>query len=297
MNRAPFTWGGRTYEPPGATGRLAGHGFLAAADWQIVDVSESALASRLDTRTLDPATAWWPWPFVITATHRLAAGALTLTLDFENLGDDVAPMMCGLHPYFPLRFLAQATGDGGAAGALPTAADLAGADEAGARETCHVWVEADTLWDLAQGRATGVTRPVGERWDVRQPRSLAALEQTAARAGVAQANGRMPVLLYGTTAALDGARAGEDPAGPGGITSGVVDTAAGLKMTFEKSRAFGTVALYTPAGHAAVSLEPRSALPDALTLEAADSDTATGVRAVGPGETWRASARLSLSPF
>ena len=57
----------------------------------------------------------------------------------------------------------------------------------------------------------------------------------------------------------------------------------------------GALALYTPPAHAAVSLEPRSALPDALALAADDPTLATGLRAVAPGAPWHAWARLALA--
>jgi hypothetical protein len=103
------------------------------------------------------------------------------------------------------------------------------------------------------------------------------------------------VLFYGLPDALEGAVKGDDPAGPGGITSGVVDAASGLKLTLETSKAFGGIAVYSPPAHAAVSLEPRSTLLDALSLAAVQPGLATGVRTVEPGKPWRAWARLSVS--
>jgi galactose mutarotase-like enzyme len=305
FNRAPFVWRGRTYEAPDAKDRLPGHGFAAGSAWEVIDATDAALGCRLDTRTLDPAAAWWPWPFTFTATYRVDNGALTLELELDNVGDEPAPLLCGLHPYFPLRFVApvDASGlaggavSGGAVAASPTAAELVGEDEPGARHTCRVWVDADALQDPAHGRATAALGAIGERWDVRRPRSLADLASTAAQAGVAHEDGRMPVLLYATRAALESASTGDDPAAPGGVTSGVVDAASGLMLTLETSRAFGALALYTPPRHAAVSLEPRSALPDALTLAVDEPHLATGRRAVEPGRPWRAWARLSLAPW
>lgn len=297
-NRAPFSWRGRTYGPPDGRERLAGHGFAAGATWEVIHQGPSSLVCRLDTHRLDPAAAWWPWPFTLTATHRVDPGALTLTLELDNLAADPAPIMLGLHPYFPLRFVAPpAVQDAATHGRPPTAADLVGDDEPAARRSCQVWVETDTLWDLARGSATGESRPVGGLWDTRRPRSLTDLAETAERAGVAQDSGRMrmPVLLYGNREALEGALVEDDPAAPGGVTSGVVDTTSGVAMKLETSRAFGTVAVYTPPAHAAVSLEPRSSLPDALTLAAANPRLPTGLRTMMPGQPWRAWARVSLT--
>ena len=294
--RAPFLWRGRSYAPPGGRDRLAGHGFAAGAPWEVLDAGPDSLVCRLDTRTLDPATAWWPWPFRLTATHRVEPAALTLSLELESLHPDPAPVMLGLHPYHPLRLVARPGFEPQGRPAPPTAAELAGEGQEEARQACRVWVAADDLWDLDRTRSGWAAPDLQERWALRRPRSLADLAQTAQRSGVAQADGRMPVLFYGDQDALRGAASGEEPAAPGGVTSGVVDTASGVALRLETSRAFGAVVVYTPPAHAAVSLEPRSTLLDALTLGAAQPDLPTGVRSVEPGRPWRAWARLSLQP-
>ncbi|HEV2122830.1 MAG TPA: hypothetical protein VGW38_08655, partial [Chloroflexota bacterium] len=183
------------------------------------------------------------------------------------------------HPYFPLRFLE---------------ADAATPEEA--RQTCAVWVEGDELWALNRGAATGDVAPVSGNHDLRHLRTLAEIE-----AGI---EGRMPVLLYGRRDALEAAArsAGGDvpntadaPDAPGGITSGVWDQASGLAITFETSRAFGTVALYRPPDPMRVSLEPRAALPDALHVAHMRPNVPTGLRTLAPGARYRAWARLSLT--
>jgi hypothetical protein len=222
--------------------------------------------------------------------------ALTLSLELESLHPDPALVMLGLHPYHPLRLVAPPGAAAGGRSTPPPASELAGAGEAEARQACRVWVEADELWDLDRGHAGWAAPGLKERWALRRPRSLADLAQTAQETGVAHADGRMPVLFYGDVAALRSAAAGDDPAGPGGITGGVLDTASGVGLRLETSRAFGAVVVYTPPAHAAVSLEPRSTLLDALTLAAAQPDLATGLRSVEPGRPWRGWARLSLQP-
>jgi galactose mutarotase-like enzyme len=294
--RAPFLWRGRSYAPPGGRERLAGHGFAAGAPWEVLHTEPDSLVCRLDTRTLDPATAWWPWPFTLTATHRVQPAALTLSLELESLHPDPAPVMLGLHPYHPLRLVTRSELGPQGRQTPPTAADLVAEGEAEARQACRVWVEGGDLWDLDRARSGWGASELQERWALRRPRSLADLAQTAQRSRVAQADGRMPVLFYGDQEALRGAASGEDPAAPGGITSGVVDTASGVALRLETSRAFGAVVVYTPPAHAAVSLEPRSTLLDALTVGAAQPDLPTGVRSVAPGRPWRAWVRLSLQP-
>jgi hypothetical protein len=266
----------------------------------VVEAGAATLVCRLDSRALDPGVAWWPWPYVVTATHRVAPGELHLTLSFENLANEPAPLMVGLHPYFPLRFTlshqrsrSAATGGGAA---WPAAADLIGADEMAARQTCQVWVDAGTLWERQRSGGPGALRAVAAEWDVRRPRSLADLAGRAVQMGIASPDGRLPVLLYVDREALaEASGPGSDPAAGGGVASGVVDAASGLRLTLETSRAFGVVALYVPPAHPAVSLEPRSSLPDALALARDDPDLATGLRTVAPGTPWQAWARLSLA--
>lgn len=290
QNRSPFTWRGRTYDPGSGRGRLPGHGFAARAAWAVIDANETTLVSRLDTRQTGDDAAYWPWPFTLTVTHHVEPGALTLSCEVDNLASGPAPLLFGLHPYFPLRLHTPQAGGAPATNAIPAPEELAGGDETSARRTCRVWVESGELVDLDRGMATGMVRPVEARWDVRHPRSLADLAEAA---GAASRAGRAPLLLYGKREAL-AALGGEDPAAPGGVTSGVVDTTAGLAVRLETSRAFGTVALYCP-DKPAVSLEPRTALPDALTVAAADPQALTGLRAVEPGIPWRAWARVSLT--
>ena len=288
--RAPFVWRGREYGPPGKE-RLSGHGFASAAEWEVVTAGESELVCRLDTRKLG-ADVWWPWPFTLTARHRVEPGALLLELELESLHPEPAPVMIGLHPYHPLRLVGGL--ELGAGETPPTAAELVGEDEAGARRSCEVWVEADDLWDLDRERAAWMGPEGRARWALRRPRSLHDLAQTAAAAGVASADGRMPVLFYGKPEALRAAREGTDPAAPGGLSSGVRDGASGVGLRLETSLAFGGLAVYTPPGHAAVSLEPRSTLLDAPALASAQPELDTGLRAVEPGRPWRGWARLSL---
>ena len=274
-HRLPLRWRGREIRPSGASGEgLGGHGYAAGAAWSVVERGETHVVCRLESRHLPEGATHWPWRARLTATYRIAPRALTFELEIENLADEPAPVMPGLHPYFPLRLLES---------------DTRSAEEA--RQTCAVWVEADELWALERGGATGDVSAVTGALDLRAPRSIAEIEG-------AFVDGRMPVQLYGRRDALAGAASGapgDAPDAPGGVTSGVWDRAAGLAVTFETSRAFGTVALYRPPDPLLVSLEPRAALPDALHVAATRPDVPTGLRALSPGESYRAWARLSLS--
>jgi galactose mutarotase-like enzyme len=275
-HRVPLLWRGRAITPSGVGEALPGHGFAAGAAWTVVQQTASTVTCRLDSRDVPGADERWPWPAVLTADYRVSPGALEFELEIESRADEPAPLMPGLHPYFPLRFVES---------------DPATPEEA--RHSCAVWVEADELWALERGAATGDAGPVSGPLDLNRPRSVAAIED--------HFGGRMPVQLYGRRDALEGAASRADGTAaaatdaPGGVTSGVWDRAAGLAVTFEISRAFGTVALYRPPDPLRLSLEPRAALPDALYVAATRPGVPTGLRSLDPGARARFRARLTLS--
>ncbi len=302
-HQTPFRWRGTSYriednDRPG----VAIHGIVAVAPWEVVEAGEDVLTARFDSERVPARETRWPWPFLLTATHRVAQGALSLELALTNRADESVPHLLGLHPYVPLRVTP--AGTVGTEG-LPTAEALAGETPQRWRETCRVWVAGEHLWEMRQGLGTGTVLDLEGDWDLRTPRSVADLE---ASLGVPAGGGqfgadreargpRLPVLLYGAREALAAGEAGTRSAEPGGVTSGVDDTASGVRVTLETSLGFGSLALFCPPGRPFISLEPRSAVSDALTLMHAPGVPPTGVCALGPGETWRARVRLSAAPL
>lgn len=302
-HQTPFQWLGKEFriaanDRPG----VAIHGIVAGAPWEVLDAGESHITSRFDSERFPERDARWPWPFELTATHRVERGALYLELAITNRGDIEVPHLLGLHPYFPVRVTPVRPVP---EGTLPTAADLAGDEPAVWRNSCLVWVEADHLWEMQQGLGTGKIRELQEGWDLRTPQAVAELEQRLTPApgpGPFGGNGqagrpRLPVLLYGKRAALEVAWDGGRAAEPGGVTSGVTDLASRVQITLESSMAFGSLALFCPPGQPFVSLEPRSAVSDALTLVHDPGVFATGICPLAPGETWEAWTRLSAAPL
>jgi hypothetical protein len=93
------------------------------------------------------------------------------------------------------------------------------------------------------------------------------------------------VLLYGKRAALRGPEAGTDPTEAYGVISGIRDRASGVEATLESSAGFGSLAVFFPPGWPFVSLEPRSAVSDALTLMNDPQRLSTGVYPLGAGQT------------
>jgi len=301
-HQTPFTWRGKQYAvQPNDRPGVAIHGIVAGSPWEVVDASESHVACRFDSEAFPGRVERWPWPFVLTASYRVEEGTLRLDLTLENRSEDVVPHLLGLHPYFPVRF----TPASGTASEMPTAEELAGPDPDAARETCEVWVAADEIWEMRAGLGTGeITRLDGPA-DLRTGNSVAYLEREIGTppgqgafgndAGVRGA--RLPVLLYGKRAALRGPEAGTDPTEPYGVVSGIRDRASGIEAVLETSAGFGSLAAFFPAGRPFISLEPRSAVSDALTLANDPRRLSTGIHPLAPGKTWKAWVRLLARPI
>ena len=274
---SPSSGRGRRSPPPEFDGEaLPGHGFAAGAAWTVVHRSASGVTCRLDSRDVAGADESWPWPAVLTAGYRLSPRTLEFELEIESRAARPAPLMPGLHPYFPLRFR-----------------ESDAASPEAARQTCAVWVEAGELWALERGARHGRRRPRRRR-----PRPQPAPQRRLDRGPLRGEDARPALRPAGRPGERRPGAAGapaDGTAAPGGVTSGVWDRAAGLAVTFEISRAFGTVALYRPPDPLRLSLEPRAALPDALAVAAARPGLPTGLRSLAPGERARFWARLTLT--
>ena len=297
-HQVPFTWRGKQYameanDRPG----VAIHGIVAGAPWELVSADEGAITGRFDSERFANREARWPWPFTLTATYTVQDGALRLDLALENRSDEEIPHLLGLHPYFPIRFTPAA---GQTAATMPTAEELAGEDASAARETCEVFVLADELWEMRAGLGTGTIERLDGAADLRGGRSVAHLEKELPAPSGPGAFGddskvrgpRLPVLLYGKRAALRGPEAGTDPTEEYGVISGIRDRASGIEATLESSAGFGSLAIFFPPGRPFISLEPRSAVSDALTLMNDARRLSTGVHPLGAGQTWKSWVRL-----
>ena len=298
-NQVPFSWRGNQYEMeandrPG----VAIHGIVAGAPWELVEATERSATGRFDSERFPGREKRWPWPFTLTATYSVEGGALKLELALENRADVEVPHLLGLHPYFPIRLT---PASGSTTSTMPTAEELAGDNPEPARETCEVFVLADELWEMKAGLGTGTIERLDGPADLRGGRTVAYLEkELPAPSGpgvfgndAAVRGPRLPVLLYGKRAALRGPEAGTDPTEAYGVISGMRDRASGIEATLESSAGFGSLAVFFPPGRPFVSLEPRSAVSDALTLINDPRRLSTGVYPLGPGQTWKAWVRLA----
>lgn len=298
-HQVPFTWRGEQYameanDRPG----VAIHGIVAGAAWELVSADEGSITGRFDSERFPERQKRWPWPFSLTATYTVQEGALRLDLALENRAEVEVPHLLGLHPYFPIRFTPAA---GQTSGAMPTAEELAGGEASAARETCEVFVLADELWEMKAGLGTGTIERLDGPADLRGGRTVAHLEKELPAPGGSGPFGddskvrgpRLPVLLYGKRAALRGPEAGTDPTEAYGVISGIRDRSSGIEATLESSAGFGSLAIFFPPGRPFISLEPRSAVSDALTLMNDARRLSTGVYKLGPGQTWKAWVKLA----
>ena len=302
-HQVPFTWRGEQYtmqanDRPG----VAIHGIVAGAPWEVVEASGSSVTGRFDSERFPGRETRWPWPFALTATYTVEEGALRLDLALENRSDAEVPHLLGLHPYFPTRFTPAA---GSTTSAMPTAEELAGDRPEASRETCEVFVLADELWEMKAGLGTGTIERLDGPADLRGGKTVAYLEKElpppsgpGAFGNDAAVRGpRLPVMLYGKRAALRGPEAGTDPTEAYGVISGIRDRASGIEATLESSAGFGSLAIFFPPGRPFISLEPRSAVSDALTLMNDARRLSTGVHPLRPGQTWKAWVKLLAKPI
>lgn len=143
--------------------RHAIHGHGWRQDWQVVERGEDQLMLEYEH-----APDAWPWPYRARQSFALTPEALTLTLEIENLADELMPAGLGFHPYFPRT--PQATVAAAAAGVWLTDAEILPVEK----------TAVPPGWDLAKGRRvaelaldnvfTGWSGPATVTWPERQAR-------------------------------------------------------------------------------------------------------------------------------
>jgi aldose 1-epimerase len=92
-----FSFRGRRYElPPNVEGEpfpIHGNGF--SQPWSVTAVGASSASLRLES--IGPG----PYRYRADLVYAVGDGALTITLELRNTGDDALPFGFGLHPWFP----------------------------------------------------------------------------------------------------------------------------------------------------------------------------------------------------
>lgn len=129
----------------------ARHGFVRDKAWRAIDSGASDAEGawiRSEIRASDYESeilTQFPFPFILTLTHRLREGGLQIHASARNTGVTDMPVGFGLHPYFRLP-------------------------ENGAAQ-----VNASKRWELEDSLPTGALVETSERYDLREPRDLATL--------------------------------------------------------------------------------------------------------------------------
>jgi len=143
LDEQAFYANGRRYafdmELGNVTGAIPIHGFLANAEWKVIEAradGESAwVTSRLEFFRNPAWMKQFPFAHTLDITHRLHDGALEVHTRIENLGLEPMPVSIGFHPYFSLTD--------------------------SPRDEWTIGVGARTQWLLAENKVpTGETRPI-----------------------------------------------------------------------------------------------------------------------------------------
>jgi aldose 1-epimerase len=110
LDEPAFYANGRRYAFDMDLGNVRGsipiHGFLGAAEWEVVEVRADADAAWVTSRLEFFRSPLWmkqfPFAHTIEATHRLREGVLEVRTRIRNLSLEPMPVSIGFHPYFQL---------------------------------------------------------------------------------------------------------------------------------------------------------------------------------------------------
>ncbi|MBI3948677.1 MAG: hypothetical protein HY321_22385 [Armatimonadetes bacterium] len=128
------------------------HGFARSTAWEVAARGTDGASARVTCRLADSEStrALYPYPFRLTLTYRVRAGALAIEAAVENPGDEPLPFHLGYHPYF-------------------RAPVLPGGD----RRRCLLGVPSRAAWELENGGTTGGQVPLPDDLAYDPPRPLA----------------------------------------------------------------------------------------------------------------------------
>ena len=110
LDETAFYANGRRYAFDMDLGNVRGsipiHGFLADAEWQVVEARADAKAAWVTSRLEFFRRPLWikqfPFAHAIDMTHRLQDGVLEVHTRIQNLANEPMPVSIGFHPYFQL---------------------------------------------------------------------------------------------------------------------------------------------------------------------------------------------------
>lgn len=238
------------------------HGIVDDKAWSVeaagTDDDQAHLACAFRPERSASAFRQFPFPCTLTVVHRLKDGQLHLEACVENTGDSALPLGFGVHGWFPAAILPGTI--------LPEARERISPAR---RSRSRVSIPAAARWELEKLMPTGRILPVdGEiAFDL--------------RAGAALGDREYDDVF---TALERDAR--------GATESSLRDPQSGLELFVEASPEFREWVLYAPRDRPVVALEPYTCTTDAANLSARGVDS--GLIALGPGETWRATLTFGL---
>jgi aldose 1-epimerase len=143
LDETAFYANGRRYAFDMDLGNVRGaipiHGFLAAAEWEVIEARADTDAAWVTTRLDVFRSPLWmkqfPFAHTIEMTHRLRDGVLEVQTRIRNLSVEPMPVSIGFHPYFQLTDAP--------------------------RDEWTISVGARTQWRLAENKVpTGETQPI-----------------------------------------------------------------------------------------------------------------------------------------
>ena len=248
-----FDWEGKTYSLPinGPSNKNAIHGFVCQRPWRVVDQgadSDSAWITGEFHGSVDaPETrALWPADYCLRVTYTLFDRMLRLEADIDNPDTTPLPFGLGYHPYFAL-------------------APFGG-------ESAVVSTFANRLWELADSLPTGKVIDVDVPRDLRNGRSLSALQLDDVMTDV-------ELRAY-------------DEDDRFGLV-GILQHPTGARtLTLWIGADFRELVMFTPPHREAICLEPYTCTTDAINLSPRGIDA--GLRVLQPGEHWQGVVEVHL---
>ncbi len=259
-----FTFAGQTYRFPVNEPALHNHlhGFFANVAWDVVESAATADSARVVLRYVlregDPVFGVFPHRMTLELDDELSAGGLRQEVRVHNDGDRPLPLLVGFHTALMVPFDPQST-----------ASD------------CTVAVNLGEQWELSDRKL-----PTGRT----MPRDAMA-EAIAGGGGDPFAH---PIDALFSAAPGDGRGDGPgDGLGHGPNECRVEDRRTGRRLLYRTDRAYRAWMLWNRDARSGFFCpEPMTCLVNAPNLALPASRT--GLRALGPGESWAAVSSISV---
>lgn len=96
MQNETYSWNGVNYP-------MYIHGFAHTSPWNVESHSEDTLVLTLSST--EAIRQMYPFDFLVRMTFQTKDGALTITQEYENRGNEPMPYAFGFHPYYLLEKL------------------------------------------------------------------------------------------------------------------------------------------------------------------------------------------------